>query len=366
MRTASRAAALAAALLLGAAGCKSGGWTPQDTLDGLIGNIEGLFGASSAPGKQLAAIRDLHEKKSWSFLPDAEEPLPKTCTAVRALATCDYASWAEAALVIEILSSMADEHPAALVRSDALDTLTRMGVWTLAASVPPESPATNGEVIDAVKVLKSAIGKDESDAALAFQVATAVATLANHPFDRVDVGTADPNDIKASARAHGTQLKNARGALRAINGRLLEGMQSDPGVREALDRAYVALSASVVRLTLLKAALGDPSETTRVAALRDLGTLAPEGGGPVLRTVLLGDPVASARREAARALAGYPVVVAVPALIDGLADEMTEVRSASARSLAALTGETFGDDRTAWVRWWQSRRAKEPAPEAGR
>lgn len=361
MRRVAQAALIA---LLGfSAGCKG---TIQDSFDGLIGDIEGLLGAASAPGKYLGTIRDLHEKKSWNFLPDADEPLQKTCTAVRALATCDYASWGEAAVVVEILSSMADEHPSSLVRSEALDTLTRLGTWTLSAVVPSEHPATSAEVIDAVKVLKSAIGKDDSDPALTFQVATAITALANHPFDRIELGAVDSVDNKAAARAYGGQLKNARGVLRPINGRALEGMQGDAGVRESLDRAYVALSASVIRLTLMKASLGDPADTTRVAALRDLGTLAPEGGGPVLRIVLLGDPSASVRREAAKSLAVYPAALAVPALLDGLADEMTEVRSASARSLTALSGESFGDDRTAWVRWWQTKRTTALVPEVGR
>jgi hypothetical protein len=367
MRIASRAAALAAALvLLGAApGCKGDGWTLQDSFDGLIGNIEGLFGASSMPGKYLGTIRDLHEKKSWTFLPEAEEPLQKTCTAVRALATCDYASWGEAALVVEILSSMADEHPSSLVRAEALDTLTRLGSWTLQAVVSSDRVVTDAEMIDSVKVLKSAIGKDDSDPALTFQVTTAVSALAAYKFDRVEPAP-ESVDNKAAARAHAAKLSTARGALRSINGRMLEGMQGDAGVREALDRAYVSLSASVIRLTLMKASLGDPVDTTRVAALRDLGTLAPEGGGPVLRTVLLGDPFASARREAAKSLAVYPIAIAAPALIDGLADEMTEVRSAAARSLAALSGESFGDDRTAWIRWWQTKRMMALVPEVGR
>ncbi len=367
MRTRLRATALTAVLTLAGAiaGCKGDGWKLQDSFDGLIGNIDGLFGGSSMPGKYLTAIRDLHEKKSWTFLPDADEPLQRTCTAVRALATCDYASWGEAALVVEILSSMADEHPSSLVRSEALDTLTRMAPWTLGAVVPTDRLVTDAEMIDAVKVLKSAIGKDDSDPALTFQVATAVSALSSYRFDHVEP-VAESADNKVAARAHATKLSTARGALRSINGRMLEGMQGDAGVREALDRAYVSLSSAVIRLTLMKASLGDPVDTTRVAALRDLGTLAPQGGGPVLRTVLLGDPFASARREAAKSLAAYPIAIAAPALIDGLADEMTEVRTAAARSLGTLSGENFGDDRTAWIRWWSTKRTPPLVPEVGR
>src|SRR5207253_509494 len=108
-------------------------------------------------------------------------------------------------------------------------------------------------------------------------------------------------------------------------------------VHDALERAYVSVSASVVRLSLAKAALADPADTTRTTAVRDLGALASEDAGGVLRLVLLRDARGAVRREAAKSLAAYPESVAVPALIDGLADESSDVRGAAASSLAAVT-----------------------------
>jgi HEAT repeat protein len=69
------------------------------------------------------------------------------------------------------------------------------------------------------------------------------------------------------------------------------------------------------------------------------------------------------RREAARALAAFPAESAVPALLPALSDDMGEVRAAAASSLALVTGQAFGDDRTAWLRWWQARSGgATPAP----
>jgi hypothetical protein len=333
-------------------------------VDTLLADVEALLGSSSGPGRYLLEIRDLKEPESWAFKADAEDPLERTRRAVRALATCDYASWAESALVVEILSSMADEHPSSLVRAEALDTLARLAVWTFRAESPTDHPSTNAEMIEAVKVLKSALGKDDSDAAMTFQVTAAVATLATYPFDRVELG-ADAGSHAVAAREHSSQLRRlARGALRAINGRGLEGFLADPGVREALDEAFVSVSADVIRLTLAKAALADPAETTRAAALRDIGNLAYEDSAAVAGLALRHDPYASVRREAARALRGYPVETAAPHLLDALTDEMADVRGAAAASLAILTGQDFGDDRAGWVRWWQSR-ARGAAPEGG-
>jgi hypothetical protein len=363
MRASLRAAALVAVCV--AAGCKGDGFKLQDTMDSLIGDIEGLFGSSSAPAKYLGQIRDVHERKSWAFLPDAEEPLEKTRNAVRALATCDYASWAEASLVVEILSSMADEHPSSLVRAEALDTLTHIAPWTIKAVVPVDHPTSSADMIDGIKVLKDALGKDDLDPEFTAKVAGAVSALASFPFDKVEVPPPGSNDRGVLTRAYGTQLRTARGALRSINGRVLEGFLGNATVHESLDRAYVSLSASVIRLTLLKSALSDPADTTRVTALRDVGLVVPDGGGPVLTDVLLHDGFAGARREAAKSLAKYPRPVAVPPLIDVLAYELVEVRNAAGRSLETISGQTFGDDRAAWVKWWQTAGSKATPPEPG-
>jgi len=330
----------------------------------VVGDIGGLFGASSVPGKYLTQIRNVHDT-NWNFLPDAEEPLEKTRTAVRALATCDYASWAEAALVVEILSSMADEHPSSLVRAEALDTLTHIAPWTLKAAVPAEHPTTYGEMLDGIKVLDAAAGKDDSDPELSAQVVAAVGAISSYPFDQIDLPTSGPSETGRTARLYGTQLRAARVAMRKVNGRPVEGFQGNATVHEALDRAYVSLSAYVIRLTLLKSALSDPADTTRVTALRDVGLIVPEGGGPVLTEVLLHDGFAGARREAAKSLAKYPRPVSVPPLIDVLAYELVEVRNAAGRSLETISGQTFGDDRAAWVKWWQTTGSKAKPAEAG-
>lgn len=362
MKRALRAAALALAAC--AAGCQGDGFKLQDAMESVVGDLDRLLGSNSAPARYLSVIRDVHEKKSWTFLPDVEEPLQKTCDAVRGLAGCDYASWAEAALVVQILSSMADAHPSSLVRAEALETLTRMAPWTFQAVVATERTTTKDEMIEGLKVLKEATGRTDSDPGFTAQVAGAVAALASYPFDRVETPAAGLEGI-VLARAYGSQLSTARSTLGSLNGRPLEGFQADPAVREALDRAYVWVSACVIQLTLLKSALGDASDTTRVAALRDVGIVAPPGGAAVLKQVLLKDGFAGARREAAKSLAKYPRQEAVPPLIDVLAYELVEVRNAAARSLETISGFSYGDDRAAWVKWWQTTGSKTPAPEAG-
>jgi HEAT repeats len=346
--------------------CASHDFSLQKSVNDLVGDIDVLFGAPDLPGKQLQAIADAHEKKSWTLREDRADALDATRCAVRELADCDYTTWNEAAIVVEVLSSMADEHPSSLVRAEALDTLTRMAPWIFAAAVTPTEPTSAADVIDAIKVVKQAAGRNAGDAALTAQVAGAVMALAYHPFDQVTISSSDGTGNAGAGRAYGENLRGARSVLRAVNGPTLRGFEQDPDAANALEVAYVDVSACAIRLTLLKSALVDPAETTRAAALRDIGQLAPSGGADVLARVLARDPYASVRREAAKALASYPMPQSVPALIDGLSDEMSDVRTAAARSLLTLSGETFGDDRRAWSRWWSTKSAGGVSLNAGK
>lgn len=340
--------------------------TFEDTVGGIVGDVQSLFGASSPPARYLAEIGQVHDGNTWAFKPGVDSPLERTCTAVRELGTCGYATWGEVAYTTQILARMVDEHPSLLVRAECLDTLTKLAPRTFAAVVPPEKVPTREEWIDALLVPKEAAGRTDADAEFTAKVADAVDLLAAYPYDAVDPESPNRADRRTFAREYGERLRNARAVLGAVNGRDLQGLEADPSVREALQRAYVAVSGAVTRLTLLTTALRDPSETTRATAVHDVGVLAFAGGTPVLRVVLIQDGIASVRREAAGALAAYPRDTVVPALIDGLSDEMADVRGAAARSLESVTGETFGDDRTAWIRWWQANGAPKAAPGASR
>jgi len=366
MRRAVRVAALCA--LVAAASCKGPQpFTLQNAAETLVGDIDDLFGGKSAAVKHLTAIRDVNDPSGRAFRKDAEDALDTTRRAVRALATCDYPSWNEAALTIGVLSSMADEHESALVRAECVDTMARMAPWTFKYAATPEHPSTDNEVFDGLKTLNDASGlsSDATPEAVA-AVTDAVNVMTNHLFDRVELAPNFAGDNRAVALSYRKNLRTVRVALRLMSGRSLLRIAADPSLHDALETAYPTLASSVIRLTLLKAALADLSEPTRSAAVRQVATLAIADGGAVLKRVLVYDGYASVRREAAKAFAAYPAPVAVPALIDGLADEMAEVRGAAAGSLAAVTGEKFGDDRGAWLRWWQTSGSKSLAAGAGK
>lgn len=354
---------MAAALSLGA--CSS---IPEFSLDEQMrefaGNVEELLGVQELPSVHLRTIRSVHLPDSWEFRPSAEEPLATTRDAIRALRTADYSTWSEAALVAHMLSSIATEHPAGLARTEALDTLAHVAPWTLSAVVPVETPSSEQEVIDALKIIREAHGKDDSDPTLNAQVAWAVQTIAGFRFDEppeVDTDTTG----RALLAEYTSRLRNARGVLSAFTGSTLAGFETDPAVRDAMDRGYVWVSAAVIRLTLLRQALGETSATTRGNAVRHLGQVQPDGSADVLGILLRDDASSGVRRQAASAIGRFPLDHSVPPLIDALADDMPEVRGAAARALDSITGERFGDDRAAWIRWWAARASNAAAVTLG-
>ncbi|TKJ29955.1 MAG: hypothetical protein CEE40_06620 [Chloroflexi bacterium B3_Chlor] len=50
---------------------------------------------------------------------------------------------------------------------------------------------------------------------------------------------------------------------------------------------------------------------------------------------------------------GLEAVEAVPAFIEALGDDSSNVQLRAALALAQTTGQDFGEDIEAWQRWWE-------------
>ncbi len=332
---------------------------------GVLDDVSQLLSGTDLPSKHLETINAINDPTTWRFRPGADAPLERTREAVRLLGEADYATWADTGVVVSVLSSMGLDHPSALVRADAIDTMGRMAPWLLDADDQPEHSPTEADVIEALKVIRDATGKDDTDPALTAAVLVAVRDIAAYAFG----GTAGPEpgaSLSSTARGHRSALRMARSVLTSFTQRALDGFRGDPEINDALDRSYVHLSASSVRLSLLAAATGDRSPTTRAAAVRQLGGLGLDPNGATLALSVGTDRNSSVRREAAIALGGLPAEMAVPPLLDALHDDMSDVRGAASRSLSRVSGESFSDDRAAWLRWWDEHQASKPSqPESG-
>jgi HEAT repeat protein len=97
------------------------------------------------------------------------------------------------------------------------------------------------------------------------------------------------------------------------------------------------------------------SDRVRLTALNGLGLVpSADAARTLAELVHRGDQIE--KRSAAILLAHQDAEVAVPALIDALADADEVVRSNAAEALRGKArGRDFGTDAAAWRGWWQSR-----------
>ncbi len=340
--------ALAAVLC---AGCESGAL--QGGADKAVRAVEKLMGVPDDPAEHLAVLLAVHEDRGWQFRRDLDDPLGLATDAIRELPQCSYDDWAEVGQVVLLLSEISQEHPAGLVRAAAVDALAQVAGWPEFERVRTDGTVAESELIRAVKQIREAYEYDAMNPARTFAVADAMRTASAFPYFQGAGVRGVPR--RAALSNYGTGLRTARAVLNAFTDARVQGFASDPEVFSALEAGYVAVSKSALNLTLLERGLADPSPENRVGALRHLAALQSDGAADVVVRGVLEDEDRTVRREAIWILAdGFPQAVAVPALIDALADDMGAVRSGAARALARVTGQDHGVDRRAWTRWWRS------------
>lgn len=337
------------------AACAGDGAGLQGSLDGVMDTVNTALSGGELAGDHIEAIRSVHEETGWRFRPDADGALETTREAVRGLADSDYGTWSETALATQILSSMAEEHPAGLVRAEALDSLARMAGWTLEREVDTGDWATEPEMIGALQVLRDATGLDAAEhPEMVFQVADAIRTVGAFDFE-AGVNLDKLRGRGALGRRLASQLRNARGVLFALTSKTMDGFRGEPEVRDAAERSCLRLSATVIRLTITSASLNDAQAATRATAVRHLRAAHSPVAGNVLQRILEDDADAAVRRQAATSLGSYDLDQAFPILLQALTDDMPEVRGAAARSLEGLSGLRLGEDRAGWLEWWRGR-----------
>jgi len=355
--------ALVAALTLAPACASDPGEAISDGIVSVIDGMEDWFGGGDLPSEHLEELRALHQPGTWKLRTDVPGALDDAREALRALGESDYSTWRDAGIVTQVVSSIAIDHTAGLMRIEALDTLARVAPWTIAAAQPAAVNATEEDVIDALNIVRSAQGKNDTEPLLTAQVLSAVTVLGSFRFDGA-APLPEKLSLHTAARRHGSKLRNARGVLLAFTGSTLEGFRADPEISAAMDRAFVSLSGAVIRATFTTSLTGDKKPTVRATASRHTGALRLDGGAAALSRSLVHDLSSSVRRASATALGWYPPQIAVPALIEGLYDDMPEVRGTASRALATSTGQSFGDDRGAWRGWWKKQAGTLPKSDS--
>lgn len=145
----------------------------------------------------------------------------------------------------------------------------------------------------------------------------------------------------------------------------------DANVRVAAVRA-IGIHGSPDHVPRVVALLSDPDDRVRLEAARTLQRLHnPVAIGPLIehtrepepsRGVFDGETDARVRAESAHALGQYADLRVLQPLIAALDDRNLAVNIAALHSLRTLTGEDYGFDRRAWLRWFD----RTSSPFAGR
>lgn len=121
---------------------------------------------------------------------------------------------------------------------------------------------------------------------------------------------------------------------------------------EAVCRALAARLKSALgqgAVAPLVAELGREDARARYGVSQALASIGQPALDPLLKA--LGDDEARVRGSAAVALGLLKNPAAVKPLIDLLADDDEPVRLSAAAALQGITGQAFGDDRAAWLKW---------------
>lgn len=163
----------------------------------------------------------------------------------------------------------------------------------------------------------------------------------------------DPYD--AEKRYRGTLLlANEPFANEPIYQRLfLDNIDDDdPGVRAAATRG-IANHGSPDQASAIIARLSDSDAQVRREAARGLQRLHNPAAIDPLIAMLdeQNESEADVRAEAAEALGQYPDPRVLAKLIAALDDPQLAVNRSTVSALRTLTGQDFGPDRGAWVRW---------------
>ncbi|MCC7387225.1 MAG: HEAT repeat domain-containing protein [Phycisphaerales bacterium] len=182
----------------------------------------------------------------------------------------------------------------------------------------------------------------------------------------------DPWD--ADARARGTMLlaNGYFGGEDPYHALYLErASDEDANVRAAALRG-LSLHGQPEDVPLIAAALEDPNARVRLEACRALQRVHDPAAIDALivltRLPVLtppeqaGENEPTIRTEAAHALGQYAEPRVIQPLISALDDRFLAVNEAARRSLRTLTGQDFGFDRKAWLKWYQ----ETDTPFAGR
>lgn len=301
-------------------------------------------------------LRDSHDASSEEFrYRKADDPflVDKNVDAAEKLGSASFARLEGQAMTVVILSHMLLEDPAAMARTNAATSLTKIGL-RLPRYVDPHAahrPVERGDQL--LAAIRELDGMHDEKGAL------------RHPSM-----AARRLQIVQDMRAfHILELEIARDSLKPFFTRDYLIDATEPTLRSAIDTALVQRMDRLVRLAL-RAGLDAPVDHTRRQAVIGLKSLSDRGAESAVLARLQIETNWQVRSEAIEYLGKLASVDGVEVLIAMLDAPDPTIRHKARQALVRIAGRDLGRRRAAWTSWARQRfpdrfrEEPEPADEA--
>ncbi len=291
-----------------------------------------VLGGQRDTSHYFSVVRDGHDAESFCYRCD-EDPylVDKNVEALTKLGGAPYGRLEGQANTIVLLLEVLLEDPAALARSQAAVSLTRLGA--LLPRYATRGPEDDGSRLAAGIAEIQGIYASPSSQSYRERLAQVLTALGEATY------------------VPGVFAKKALQLFGTTPGLIDE---RDPAVRTALETAIVktARQAIVYGLT---AAVEGPTDFVRADALRGLKVLGEVTAVPAVRQRVEVEVSARVRGEAAEYFARAGTPEAIEGLVRLLDDMDGSVRWKSRQALMRFAGHDLGSRRDPWERWAKER-----------
>lgn len=338
-------AALALALAFGVGAPLGGCASSKKLADGgpVDALVYGVLGQDRDPRYYYEKLRDSHDATSETFayrLTDDTYLVDKSVDAAGRLGAVDFSRLEGQAQAVILLSSVLIEDPAALARTQAAASLTRMGLRLPRYPRPPwvQDRIERGDGL--LAFLQELDGLHDVSGALRDP---------RPPFAERRLFL-----VRTIGDMNIVDLEIARDAVKPFTNRpyLIDATEAD--LRSESDTALVKRMQELIRLSL-QAALDAPQDHVRREALIGLKLLGERRAEEAVLARLPLEPDWQVRAEAIEYLGKMASEKAVEALVPLLEDGDSTLRHKARQALVRVAGRDLGRERRAWQAWAEAR-----------
>ncbi len=293
----------------------------------------GVLGIDRDADEYYQIVRQSRDSRGSGYRLTTDKFLiDKTVDAVQRLGKLSYERRESQAQVMDLLADVVASDPSALARTNAANSLTRLGARLPAVDVARQADGGQG-----MRGLVRTLDGLFQTGGLAARDPAAARTRAVQMVDqlgRMDLPTA----------------ALAREALRPLYTRGYLVNTNDAALRQATQRALDVRMRDVARLALREVVESDTAYL-REEAVRGLKTLGDTGAQPVILRRLAREHETRVRAEIIEYLGTVPSSASVAALIPFLEDPDPTLKLKARQSMTRIAGRDLGFRRVTWTRW---------------